>query len=84
MIPPAPLNNVNVYHLSEEERIKMGITSLPGSLGEALVELEKDLVIQDAIGPVTYEAFRRAKLAERDEYRTAVTDWEVKRYLEIS
>ncbi|MFH2040053.1 MAG: type I glutamate--ammonia ligase [Chloroflexota bacterium] len=84
MTPPAPLNNVNVYHLSEEERMKMGITSLPGSLGEALVELEKDMVIQEAIGPVTYEAFRRAKLAERDEYRTAVTDWEVKRYLEIS
>jgi len=84
MTPPAPLNNVNVYNLSDEERIKMGIASLPGSLGEALIDLEKDQVIQDAIGPVTYEAFRRAKLAERDEFRTAVTDWEVKRYLEIS
>jgi glutamine synthetase len=84
MVPPQPLNNVNVYHLSEEERLKMGIPSLPGSLGEALIELENDPVIQAAIGPATYEAFRRAKLAERDEYRTAVTDWEVKRYLEVA
>jgi len=84
MTPPAPLNNVNVYHLSEAERLKMGIASLPGSLGEALIELEKDQVIQDAIGPVTYEAFRRAKIVERDEYRLAVTDWEVNRYLEIA
>jgi len=84
MTPPAPLNNVNVYHLDEDERLKMGISSLPGSLGEALLELEKDLVIQEALGPATYEAFRRAKLAERDEYRLAVTDWEVERYLEIA
>lgn len=84
LVPPKPLNNVNVYHLTEEERNKMGIPSLPGSLGEALIELEKDPVIQEAIGPCTYEAFLRAKLAERDEYRTAVTDWEVKRYLEVA
>jgi glutamine synthetase len=84
LIPPKPLNNVNVYHLTEEERNKMGISSLPGSLGEALIELGNDRVIQEAIGPCTYEAFLRAKLAERDEYRTAVTDWEVKRYLEVA
>jgi len=84
LIPPEPLNNINVYHLTEDERIKMNIPSLPGSLGEALIELGNDPVIQAAIGPATYEAFMRAKLAERDEYRTVVTDWEVKRYLEIA
>jgi len=84
MVPPVPLNNVNVYHLVEEERAKMGIASLPGSLGEALIELDSDKVLQEALGPTTYEAFKRAKLAERDEYRTAVTDWEVERYLEVA
>jgi len=84
MIPPVPLNNVNVYHLVEEERAKMGIASLPGSLGEALIELDSDKILQEALGPTTYEAFKRAKLAERDEYRTAVTDWEVERYLEVA
>lgn len=81
---PAPLNNVNVYHLTEDERAERSIPELPGSLAEALRELEADKVLQDALGPVTYEAFRRAKWAEIDEYRTRVTDWEVERYLELA
>ena len=62
----------------------MNLTELPGSLAEALRELEADSVLKDALGPVTYEAFRRAKWAEVDEYRTRVTDWEVERYLEMA
>lgn len=84
LVPPQPLNNVNVYHLTEDERKNMGIQSLPGSLLEALEELERDPVLQSAIGPSTYEAFRRAKLAEWDEFRLSVSDWEVNRYLEIA
>jgi glutamine synthetase len=81
---PAPLNNVNVYHLTAEERAQMGIASLPGSLTEALHELAADEVMKDALGPVTYEAFHRAKWAEVEEYRMRVTDWEVERYLEVA
>jgi glutamine synthetase len=81
---PAPLNNVNVYHLTPEERASMGIGELPGSLAEALRELEKNPLLEDALGPATFEAFLRAKWAEVDEYRMRVTDWEVERYLEIA
>jgi glutamine synthetase len=81
---PAPLNNVNIYHLTEEERTSMNILSLPGSLSEALRELEKDEVLKEALGPVTYEAFVRAKWAEVEENRMKVTDWEVERYLEVA
>jgi glutamine synthetase len=62
----------------------MGIGSLPGSLAEALRELEGDKVLQGALGPATYEAFTRAKWSEVEEYRTHVTDWELERYLEVS
>src|SRR4030042_889228 len=31
MQAPSPLNNVNVYHLTEEERRAMNIAELPGS-----------------------------------------------------
>jgi len=81
---PKPLNNVNVYHLTKEDRKRMRIASLPGSLTEALGELEKDKVIRDALGPVLYEAFTRAKWEEWDEFRIRVTDWEVERYLEVA
>ncbi len=82
MNPPAPLNNLNLYQLTKEERTKMGVGELPGSLADALVELEKDEVLKTALGPTLYEAFVRAKWEEWDEYRLHVTDYEVKRYLE--
>ncbi|GIK08585.1 MAG: glutamine synthetase [Anaerolineaceae bacterium] len=84
MTPPAALNNVNLYHLNAEERARMGVGSLPGSLVEALTELDKDKVIVDALGSVTYEAFARAKREEWDDYRLSVTDYEIERYLEVA
>ena len=81
---PAPLNNLNVYHLTPEERAERQINSLPGSLSEAMRELSKDNIIKDALGTETYEAFERAKWAEIDEYRTKVSDWEIERYLETA
>ncbi len=81
---PQPLNNVNVYHLSREELEARGITELPGSLSEALRELEKDSLLQDALGSMVYEAFQRAKWAEIEEHRMKVTDWELERYLETA
>lgn len=79
---PTPLNNVNVYHLTKEERHKLNISELPGSLSEALRALDADPLLKEALGPVLYEAFIRAKWAEIEEYRMKITDWEVERYLE--
>jgi glutamine synthetase len=84
MTPPAPLNNVNLYHLTKEERTEMGIAELPGSLAEALTELDKDEVLKTALGSTIYEAFTRAKWEEWDDYRLHVTDYEVERYLETA
>ena len=82
--PPTPLNNVNLYHLSSEERAQLGVGELPASLAEALTELDKDVVMKDALGPTVYEAFSRAKWSEWDDYRIHVTDYEIEKYLEIS
>ncbi len=84
LTPPKSLDNVNIYELTPEERQKQGIQELPGSLSEALGELEKDEVLKDALGPFIYKAFSRAKLSEWNEYCTRVTDWEIKRYLETA
>lgn len=81
---PPPLNNVNVYTLTTEERNAMNISELPGSLSEALRELDHDPLIQHALGAETFEAFKRAKWAEVEESRMRVTDWELQRYLEIA
>jgi len=84
MTPPKALNNINLYHLEPQERRKLGVNELPGSLAEALGELERDEVVKSALGQVTYDAFTRAKWAEWDEYRLRVTDYEIERYLETS
>ncbi len=81
---PAGLNNVNIYHLTAEERVEMGIKSLPGSLAEAMRELENNEVIKAALGDSAYDAFSRAKWAEVEDYRMKVSDWEVERYLETA
>jgi glutamine synthetase len=81
---PAPLNNVNVYDLTPEERIDRQIHSLPGSLSEAMRELEQDSVIKDALGNDIYTTFVRAKSAEIDAYRTSISDWEIERFLETA
>jgi glutamine synthetase len=82
--PPAPLNNVNVYDLTPAERQTRGISELPGSLAEALRELEGSSLLRTALGDTIFEAFLRAKWAEVEEYRMKVTDWEVERYLEMA
>jgi glutamine synthetase len=81
---PEPLNNVNIYHMTPEERAARNVAELPGSLSEAMRELDNDPVIQKALGPVIYETFKRAKWAEIEENRMRVTDWELERYLETA
>ena len=81
---PKPLNNVNLYHLEKEERAKLGVKELPGSLAEALTELEKDGLFKSALGEVTYDAFLRAKWEEWVEFRMRVSDYEIERYLETA
>jgi glutamine synthetase len=59
-----------------------GIKELPGTLGEAIVELENDPIVSEALGDHILSHYIDAKRVEWDEYRTQVSDWEVDRYLE--
>jgi glutamine synthetase len=80
--PPPPLNHVNVYDLSDEERAAMGIESLPGSLQEALDAFNQDEYLKANMGETLYNSFINARQAEWDAFRMSISDWEVKRYLE--
>lgn len=81
MVAPDPVND-DVYHFSAEEREARGISVLPGTLGEALDELEQDALLRDALGEHICEWYIRARRAEWDEYRIRVSQWELDRYLE--
>ena len=72
----------SLFEMTAERVLEKGITEMPGSLGEAIDELEKDEVIAEALGDHVLSHFIEAKRDEWDEYRTQVTDWELDRYLE--
>lgn len=78
--PPPPVDQ-NIFEMSEAELKELQIEMLPGSLGEALEELRKDTLIQEALGPHIYEKFVEAKTLEWKEYCTQVHPWEIKQYL---
>ncbi|MGI6685141.1 MAG: type I glutamate--ammonia ligase [Bacillota bacterium] len=80
IMPPKPVN-CNIYELTNGEKDKLGIESLPGSLEEALKELKNDPVILDALGSHATNRFIEAKELEWNEYRTKITKWEIDQYL---
>jgi len=80
IVPPAPCNR-NIYEMTSRERMESGIGNLPGSLYEAIQELEKDTVIREALGEHVYNRYMEAKLIEWDRYRIQVHPWELEEYL---
>ncbi|MHB0973784.1 MAG: type III glutamate--ammonia ligase [Thiobacillus sp.] len=81
-LDPGEPHNVNLYELSATELKKERIAILPQNLHEALLALEKDKVIRDALGPVADE-FLKLKHMEWVEYMRHVSEWEVDSYLEF-
>lgn len=79
-LTPPPAAEEDLYHIDPRSR---ALETLPGSLGEALEELQRDEVVQAALGPHIYERFLEAKQQEWDEYRLYVSQWELERYLPI-
>ncbi|MFO7772885.1 MAG: glutamine synthetase family protein [Dehalococcoidia bacterium] len=79
---PDPVEE-NVYDMTDEERQKRGIGTLPASLLEAILLTEKSELVRKALGEHAFSAFIQNKKIEWDHYRTQVTDYELKKYLPI-
>ncbi|OPL15006.1 MAG: glutamine synthetase [Firmicutes bacterium ML8_F2] len=78
--PPEPVN-LNIYELSDDEKIDHNIESLPGTLHEAILELDNDMIIREALGEHIYDRFRYGRVKEWLEYRIQVHNWEIEHYL---
>ena len=79
---PLPAND-NIYEMSEEQRRKAGINSLPEDLWEAIKLTEKSSLVKRALGDKLFEYFIRNKKMEWDEYKAQVTQYEIDKYLPI-
>ena len=79
LTPPAEITE-NIFSMDLAEREKNGIDSLPGSLEEAIAELEKDELMRETLGEHVFDQYILGKRAEWDEYRVQITNWELDKY----
>jgi len=82
-IDPGEPVNQNIYTMNKEEKESLGIESLPSTLNEALLELDKDEVVKSALTEHILENYIDAKREEWENYRIQVHQWELDRYLTI-
>jgi glutamine synthetase len=76
---PAPINE-DIFHMTDEDRAFKGIDNLPGSLIEALQELESGVIASKTLGEHVYSEYVSLKKAEWNSYRSAVHTWEIENY----
>jgi len=73
----------DIFEMSAAEMDDANITVLPGSLKESLDELKANPIAKETLGPHIFEKYIELKEAEWDDYRCAVTEWELDNYLTI-
>ena len=78
-----PPSERNVYEMTEEERAREGIGTLPGDLWEAISCTEKSEVVRKALGDELFEKLVQNKKIEWDRYRCRVTEYELEEYLPV-
>jgi glutamine synthetase len=85
--PGDPTSALNLHELSKDELRERKIDVLPGNLLDATRELEGDEVLRKALGSCGREDyvdyFISVKRAEWEQAHNQVTDWELRRYLQL-
>jgi glutamine synthetase len=79
---PEPVEE-NLYHFTEDDLERRSVRTLPGTLGEAIVELEHDDVVRSALGEHVYARLTETQRREWTTFCRHVTPWERERYLEL-
>ncbi|MAS10589.1 type III glutamate--ammonia ligase [Salinisphaera sp.] len=73
----------NMYRYSDAEIDEMGVTMLPRTLGEAITDFAADPLAREVFGEAMFGAYVDFKQAEWESYHTAVSRWEIERYLKL-
>ncbi len=82
-LTPPKSTDINIFAMSESEKVEAGIASMPASLREAIGELVENPIAKETLGDHIFEKYVCNKEIEWDKYRISVTDWEIKEYLNI-
>jgi len=73
----------DIFEMSKKHRAKLGIESLPGSLGEAVECTARSELVRECLGDHVFEKFIDNKRIEWDRYRTHVSRYELDTYLPV-
>ncbi len=73
----------NIFQMTVLERDERGIRTLPEDLYDALRQAEGSDLVKRTLGDHIFQKFIENKVIEWDQYRQAVTDWEIKSFLKI-
>jgi len=79
---PEPVER-DIYELSHEEKIELGIGSLPGNLIDAIGKVEQSELVRKALGNHIFQNFIMSKKIEWNDYRSRVHPYELEKYLPI-
>ncbi len=73
----------NLYGLGPDERRRLGIEQLPGTLGEAVELAASSELVLRTLGEHMLNRYVELKRREWEDYRVQVTRWELDRYLPV-
>lgn len=80
LTPPDSVDR-NIFEMTDEEKMSLGIKSLPTSLKEAITALEESDFIKNVLGAHTTKKYLEAKKSEWNQYAVQISKWETDQYL---
>ncbi|MGA8117059.1 MAG: type I glutamate--ammonia ligase [Actinocatenispora sp.] len=80
-LPPG--SEDDIWALTDAERRAMGYEALPQNLSEALDVMARSEFVAETLGEAVFDFFCKNKRAEWDAYRSRVTPYERRRYLNL-
>ncbi len=79
---PPPVEG-NVFEMSDGERARLGIETLPGNLLEAIDATAASALVREALGEHVFESLLKNKRIEWERYQRHVSDFELSEYLPL-
>ncbi len=79
---PMPVEK-DIFEMSSEEKEKIGISYLPESLGHAIAYAEKSSLVRKTLGEHTFSKFIENRKAIWEQYRSQVTEYELRKDLPV-
>ncbi len=80
LLPPTPIDG-DIAAMSDAQRKKARVESLPIDLKDAIGAMKKDPLIRSVLGDHVFDKYVESKEREWEAYKNRVSNWEIEQYL---